>query len=151
MMQSTERSHWVIVMTIVVGSWRSFVVVTTNNRKVLCNMRFRCPYCGVKEFSLITKLGINTKFGQAPRCHNCRRVSVRKFCFGGNLFYYIILGFSAALLLLMIVGFSKIGFSLGILLLVVFYMIFFFIFNYFFVILEKQIMNFQTMRLFVYN
>lgn len=93
---------------------------------------FRCPYCGEKAFSPRIKLGINTKFGQSPRCPKCKRVVFRRFLIGGHFVY----GFPLLLVtILSLCGIivsentdSALGLTLTLLLLSVFYLFY----NYYF-------------------
>ena len=98
---------------------------------------FRCPYCGKKAFSLMTKLGINTKLGQAPRCPICKKVSFRKFFIGGHLLYYAVLSLATILFVFGVLVCIKSNFSIGIILVALVFLILFISFNYYFCHFDK--------------
>lgn len=102
-----------------------------------CVTMFRCPYCGEEAFSLITKLGIVTKFDTAPRCPNCKKVAFRNFIVGGNLTYNLVLALSAIVVFFIVWLFAKINFSLGIVSAILAYIVFFICFNYYFCYFDK--------------
>ncbi len=98
---------------------------------------FRCPYCGKKAFSLMTKLGINTKLGQAPRCPICKRVAFRNFFIGGHLLYYVVLSLATFLFAFGVLMFIRTNFTFGIILAILSFPIIFISFNYYFCYFDK--------------
>ena len=85
---------------------------------------YRCPYCGEEAFSLRLKLGVNTKFGRAPRCPKCKKVAFRHFLVGGRFLYFFPLGLAALLSCggILISGKTDVGIFLSLLCFTAFYL-----------------------------
>ena len=115
--------------------------------------KYRCPYCGKETFPLLIKLGLNLKFDVAPRCHSCKRVSVRKFVVGGNATYYLILFLSAILTACGTFASVEWDFDFGIILFPLAFIAFYLLFNYYFCYFDRvkeeginEIINLQLME-----
>ena len=92
---------------------------------------FRCPYCGEKAFSLRIKLGINTKFGQSPRCPKCKREVFRRFLIGGHFLYGSPLLFVTILSLCGIIVSENIDSAIGMTLSILLFNAFYLFYNYY--------------------
>ncbi len=102
---------------------------------------YRCPYCGEKAFSLMTKWGIYTKFDQAPRCPHCKRFVFRSFLVGGHWLYYSVLGLAAFLSVLGCIISNQMNFTGGIMLSLLFLVIFYLVYHYYFCHFDRTSKN----------